>query len=438
MIKEELKNIICQHIERNKEQIIAIGQKIFRNPELGFKEVKTSAIIKETFESLGLKYSDKLALTAVKAHVNGRKSECRVAVIGEMDAVLCPDHKFADANTGAAHSCGHNAQVAAMLGVAIGLIKSGAMEHLDGDVVFMGVPAEEFVELEYRQKLKNQKSITYLGGKQELIKKGEFDDIDIAMMVHCQANTPEKKIFIHGRSSGFIGKIVNFIGKEAHAGAPHEGINALNAAMAAIMCIHAQRETFKDSDEIRVHPIITKGGHLVNIVPADVRMESYVRGKSIQAVIEANKKVNRAIIGAAYAIGAEVEITEIPGYLPLNQDYSLGNLFKQNIKNFIKSSNIIEGVDTIGSTDVGDLSSIIPVIQPTIGGFDGAAHSKDFKIVDEDAAYIIPAKAMAMTIVDLLWDSANEGRKIKNRYIPLYTKDKYFEMMNQISKVVKK
>jgi len=434
MEREKLKSIICQEIDANKEEIISIGRKIFSSPEMGFKELKTSTLIKKTFESLGLEYKDKLALTGIKAQVKGRKSECRVAVMGEMDAVLCPAHEFADTNTGAAHSCGHNAQVAAMLGVAIGIVKSGAMEHLDGDVVFMGVPAEEFVELEYRQKLKDKGNITYLGGKQELIKEGEFDDIDMAMMVHCQANTPEKKIFLHGGSTGFIGKTVNFIGKEAHAGgAPHEGINALNAAMAAIMCIHAQRETFKDSDQIRVHPIITKGGDLVNIVPADVRMETYVRGKSIEAVIEANKKVNRAIKGATYAIGAEVEITEIPGYLPLKQNYELGNLFKENIKSFIEPENIIEGIDMIGSTDVGDLSSIIPVIQPTLGGFIGAAHSKDFKIVDEDAAYIIPAKTMAMTIVDLLWDSANEGKNIKARYTPLFTKEKYLEMMEQIS-----
>jgi amidohydrolase len=433
MEKEELKRIICEEIDTNKEQIISIGRKIFGSPEMGFKELKTSALIKDTFDHLGLKYKERLAITGVKAQLAGRKSLCRVAVMGEMDAVLCPEHEFADNNTGAAHSCGHNAQVAAMLGVAIGLVKCGAMEHLNGDVVFMGVPAEEFVELEYRQKLKNEGSITYLGGKQELIKSGEFDDIDMAMMVHCQANTPEKKAFIHGGSTGFIGKTVSFKGKEAHAGgAPHEGINALNAAMAAIMCIHAQRETFKDSDQIRVHPIITKGGDLVNIVPADVRMETYVRGKSIEAVIDANKKVNRAIKGATYAIGAEVKITEIPGYLPLNQNYELGNLFKDNIKNFIEEANIVEGVDMIGSTDVGDLSSIMPVIQPTLGGFIGAAHSKDFKIVDEDAAYIIPAKVMAMTIVDLLWDLAHEGKKVKEKYTPLFTKEKYLEMMEQI------
>ncbi len=434
MEKEKLKSIICEEIDANKDQVISIGRKILGSPEMGFKELKTSALIKETFERLGLEYKDKLALTGVKAQLRGRICECRVAVMGEMDAVLCPAHEFADTNTGAAHSCGHNAQVAAMLGVAIGLIKSGAMKYLDGDVVFMGVPAEEFVELEYRQKLKDKGDISYLGGKQELIKEGEFDDIDMAMMVHSQANTPEKKIFLRGGSTGFIGKTVSFIGTEAHAGgAPHEGINALNAAMASIMCIHAQRETFKDSDQIRVHPIITKGGDLVNVVPADVRMETYVRGKSIEAVIEASKKVNRAIKGATYAIGAEVEITEIPGYLPLNQNQKLSNLMKKNIKSFMESANIIEGIDMIGSTDVGDLSGLIPVIQPTIGGFDGAAHSKNFKIVNEDMAYIIPSKAMAMTIVDLLWDFANEAKNIKAQYTPLYTKEKYLEMMDQIS-----
>jgi len=434
MEKEELKKIVCREIDRNKEEIISIGKRILASPELGFKEQKTSALVKETFKELGLTYRDKLALTGVKARLQGRESKLSVAVIGELDAVLCPSHKFADVNTGAAHSCGHNAQIAAMLGVAMGLSKSGVMEYLDGDAVFMAVPGEEFVELEYRQRLKSDGSITYLGGKQELIKTGEFDDIDMAMMVHCQANTPDRKVFIQGGSTGFIGKTVNFKGKEAHAGgAPHEGINALNAAMAALMCIHAQRETFKDADQIRVHPIITKGGDLVNIVPADVRMETYVRGKTIEAVIDANKKVNRAIKGAAYAIGAEVEITEIPGYLPLNQNVELSNLFKANISGFVDQPNIFEGIDMIGSTDIGDLSSIIPVIQPTLGGFDGAAHSKDFRIVDEDAAYLVPAKAMAMTVIDILWDGAREGKKIKEEFTPIFTKESYLKMMEEIS-----
>jgi len=100
----------------------------------------------------------------------------------------------------------------------------------------------------------------------------------MAMMVHSTGGVEDKKAFVYGGAIGFIGKTVRYKGKEAHAGAePDKGINALNAAMLGLMAIHVQRETFRDEDQIRVHPIITKGGDLVNIVPADVRMETYVR-----------------------------------------------------------------------------------------------------------------------------------------------------------------
>jgi amidohydrolase len=433
MTRDQIKKTVCDTIDKNRCEIIKIGEDILKRPELGFKEEETSKFIREVFDSLGLKIIDNLAITGIKAQSYGKSHSLKVAIIGEMDAVICPAHPYADPATGAAHSCGHNAQIASMLGAAIGLVAGGAMSEVDGDVAFMAVPAEEFVELEYREKLQSQGRIKFFGGKQELIRLGAFDDIDMAMMVHSQANTPDKKVFLEGGSSGFIGKTVHYKGKEAHAGgAPYEGINALNAAMISLMSIHALRETFKDEDHIRVHPIITKGGDLVNIVPADVRMETYVRGKTVDAVIAANKKVNRALEAGAYAIGAEVEIKEFPGYLPLNQDLFMSKIFEDNIKHFVGEKNIVKGIDMIGSTDIGDLSAIIPVIQPTIGGFQGAAHSREFKIVDPEMAYIIPAKAMSMTVVDLLFDGAEKGTKIKSNFRPLFTKESYLDMWEKV------
>lgn len=431
----DLKKKVLTAIDENREKIIHVGETILSHPELGYKEVKTSSFIKEIFDSLQLEYEDSLAITGIKARLKGRSSKLKIAVIGEMDAVISPLNPNADILTGASHSCGHNAQVATMIGVAYGLIESKIMGELDGDIAFMAVPAEEFVELEYREHLKNSGKIEFFGGKQELIRLGAFDDIDMAMMVHSHGGTRERKVFIHGGGSGFVGKTVRFVGKEAHAGgAPYEGINALNAAMMAMMGIHTQREVFKDEDGIRVHPIITKGGDLVNIVPADVRMETYVRGKSVNAILNANELVNRAIRAGAYCVGAEVTINEIPGYLPLKQNINIGELFAENISEFIGEENIVRGVDMFGSTDIGDLSSIMPIIQPTMGGFKGQAHSKDFEIVDKEAAYILPAKAMAMTIIDLLYNEAQVGTQIKEDYVPLYSKDEYLKLWDEFLK----
>ena len=432
MEKSALKERVCHAIDSRRQDIIRIGKTILNQPEMGFKEEKTAALVKEVFSSLGLEFESEIAVTGVKATAKGRSSRLTAAVIGELDAVISPAHPTADPRTGAAHACGHNAQSAAMLGAACGLVLSGAMGELDGDVAFMAVPAEEFAELEYREQLKKNGVIRFFGGKQEFIRLGAFNDIDLAMMVHSQGGVAERKAFIHGKGSGFIGKTVRFAGREAHAGgAPEEGINALNAAMVALMCIHVQREVFKDEDGIRVHPIITKGGDLVNIVPADVRMETYVRGKSLGAILSANEKVNRAIRAGAYSTGAGVEINEIPGYLPLSQDRNFGELFALNAESLISAESVIRGVDMIGSTDMGDLSALMPVIQPTMGGFRGQAHSREFEIADEDAAYIVPAKAMAMTVVDLLADGASGGRKIKSGFTPAYQINEYLGMWHQ-------
>ena len=423
MTKEELKSNVLEAIDRHAAQIINIGETIFHNPELGFKEYKTSALVKRTLQEIGLRFEEDLALTGVKA-VAGKNAGKRVMVMGELDAVVCPLHPCADPQTGAAHSCGHNSQIASMLGAAMGL--APFMEYLDGQAVFVAVPAEEYVELEFRQRLQEEGKIEFFGGKQEFIRRGYLDDVDMGMMIHSHAGVETRHFLLDCDSSGFLGKIIRFSGKEAHAGAePHNGINALNAASLALMAINAQRETFEDGDRIRVHPIITKGGDLVNIVPADVRMETYVRGRNIPAVVTAGEKVDRALKGSAYAVGAEVEITNVAGYLPLIQNREMTRLFGENAATLLGGQSNLTGYELMGASDAGDVSSVMPFIHISTGGYSGTAHSKDFTICDKEMAYLMPAKAMALTVVDLLWDNAKAAERILAAYSPAFTKESY-------------
>ena len=268
---------IVNAIDKNKEAIIECGEYILNNPELGFKEFKTSKYVKDEFEKLGIEYEENLAVTGVKGVIGKKDAKINVCLIGELDAVKCYEHPKADAKTGAAHVCGHNAQIASLIGAAYGIVKSGVLDELDGKITFFAVPAEEFVELEYRQSLVNKGIITYMSGKQELIHIGAFDDVDMAIMIHSHAQTPEYKIFINGSSLGFESKKITFIGKAAHGSEPFNGVNAMNAAMLALMGINANRETFKDEDRVRIHPIITNGGDLVNVIPDKAVIETYVR-----------------------------------------------------------------------------------------------------------------------------------------------------------------
>lgn len=434
--KQELKDAVCTAIEQRSEEITALGEYLWKNPELGYKEVKAAAAVEEKFRALGLEYRKGLARTGLKAKLKGRTEGPTVAVLGELDAVVCFDHPDADTTTGAAHCCGHNAQVAMMIGVAMGIVDAKANEYLDGNIVFLAVPAEEYVEIDFRQRMRIDGKIRFLGGKQELLHLGEFDDIDMAMMCHSESETLGRIIRVPGEgtgSNGFVGKSIRYVGKEAHAGGmPHYGINALNAAVLGLMGIHANRETFKDADAIRVHPIITKGGELVNIVPADVRMETYVRGRSMEAIMDASKKVNRSLEAGALAVGAKVEIDEIPGYLPLQNNQDMARLFRANAAAIVGSDNVEDARFMSGSTDMGDITHILPGIHPSIGGIQGSVHARDYMIVDPHMAYIVPAKVMAMTVIDLLWGSAEAARQVVANFKPVTSKEGYFAMWENL------
>ncbi len=479
--KQELKQRAIAAIDKNRDKIIALGDSIFSEPELGYKEVKTSAKLKAVFDELGYKYQDGVAVTGIVAPLKGKESKIRVAVMGEMDAVVAPGHRCANKETGAAHSCGHNCMCAGLAGVAYALKDTGIMEELSGDVVLMAVPAEEYVEIEYRNELRKAGKIHFLGGKQEFIRLGVFDDIDIMIMQHT-ANTVDGILASPGgASNGFVGKLVRYIGKEAHAGgAPHLGINALNAAQIGLMAVNANRETFQDKDHIRVHPIITKGGDLVNVVPADVRIETYVRGANVPAILDASAKVNRAFKAGADAVGAQCEITELPGYMPVVTDKNLVEIMTGNLvelfgavnrafkagadavgaqceitelpgympvvtdKNLVEimTGNLVElfGAEHVntnpaaggGSSDVGDVASIIPTLQADIGGAEGDFHSERFEIADKETAYLGAAKALVMTVIDLLADGAELGQKVKAEFKPQMTKEQYLKEWGHI------
>jgi amidohydrolase len=317
-----------------------------------------------------------------------------------------------------------------MLGVAMGLKGSGVMEHLAGRVVLIAVPAEEYIEIEYRDDLRLEGKIEFLGGKPEFIRLGALDDVDMAMMTHTSSNSGEGKFAMGGTNNGIVAKRIRFVGRAAHAGgAPHAGVNALNAAMIALSAIHAQRETYRDQDTIRIHPIITKGGVAVNSVPADVRMETFVRGKTIEAFLSASEKVDRALRAGALAVGGSVTITTLPGYLPIQSEDTMLDLYHANAAALVGKEHVTRLVHRTGSTDMGDVSQIMPVIHPYVVAATGNAHGDDYVVQDYDLAVVKGAKAMAMTVIDLLANGAQRARDIKAGYKAPLTKQSYLSLM---------
>jgi metal-dependent amidase/aminoacylase/carboxypeptidase family protein len=196
--------------------------------------------------------------------------------------------------------------------------------------------------------------------------------------------------------------------------------------MLGLSAINAQRETFRDADAIRVHPIITHGGDLVNIIPAEVRMETYVRGKTKEVILEAERKVDRALRAGALAMGAQVEIRTLPGYFPLLNSQAMGEVFKRNAGEYLFPPDLVRDAGHgTGSTDMGDLSHIMPALHPTMAGGYGDVHSREWHIANSDDGYLAPAKGLALTAIDLLWDDAAGAREVMERERPLMSREEY-------------
>ena len=321
-----------------------------------------------------------------------------------------------------------------LFGAAMALMQSDVLSELSGRLVFMAVPAEEYIEIEYRDSLRREGKIEFLGGKPELIKLGEFDDVDLSMMLHTTSTPEEKQLCISGTNNGTIAKKIQFIGRGSHAGgAPHLGINALNAATLALTAIHFNRETFRDADTVRVHPIITKGGEAVSAVPADVRMETFVRGRTIEAILDANHKVDRALKAGALAVGAQVTIQTIPGCLPIYQNRDMADVFRANAMALVGEDNVGQVHHRTGSTDMGDVSQLMPVIHPYVGGATGLGHGADYVVHDYGLAVITGAKVLAATTVDLLADGAARAGEIVAGHRPEMTSQEYLKFMRDLA-----
>ena len=432
--KEDLKRKAAEIIDAKADDLVTIAKTILKNPEPGFRELKTAKLVAEQFAAMGMQPRNGLAITGVRADASGSAPGPTMAVLGELDSLIVGEHPHADPITNAAHACGHHCQIAMMIGAAMALTNNDIVQNLAGRIAFMAVPAEEYIEIEFRDGLRQAGKIEFLGGKPEMVRLGEFDDVHLAMMLHTTSNPAEQQICISNTNNGSVAKRIQFIGRAAHAGgAPHLGINALNAAMMAMTAINFNRETFRDEDSIRVHPIITKGGEAVSAVPADVRMETFVRGRSLEALMDANAKVDRALRAGAMAVGADVKIQTIPGYMPLQQHKGMAEIFRANAVDLVGEANVSYVNHRGGSTDMGDISHLMPVIHPYIGGAVGLGHGATYVIEDYSLAVIKGAKALAYMVIDMLGDNASQGNSIVGGQRPDMTIPEYLKFMRNLA-----
>jgi amidohydrolase len=380
-----LKDSAIKAVEAHRRQLRDLSLKIHTNPELGFKEVKASKLLTDYLEKNGFAVERGICQLATAFRASYGKGKPAIAILAEYDAL--PQ---------LGHACGHNL----IAGIAVGgaVAAKAAIDQCGGSVLVIGTPAEEFY-----------------GGKVLMAERGAFDKIDMAMMAHPGAHDSATT-----QALACITLEVEFFGKAAHAATrPETGINALEAMLLSFAAINALRQHVPD--KARIHGIITDGGEAPNVVPAHSAGSFLVRAEDNAYLDELKEKVLNCFVGASVATGARLEYHwgEVL-YAPLRNNLTLAELFRQNINSLGRQMPLV-GDSRVGSTDMGNVSQLVPGIHPTIAVAPEtvAIHSPEFAEVAASEAGIKgmldAAKAMAMTVVDLVASPENVT-KVKEEF----------------------
>jgi amidohydrolase len=373
-----VKDEITRAVDRLGDELEALSRRIHDHPELAYQEVQACGWLSDFLAAQGFK---------VDKGVGGVETAFRATLelgSGPTIAILCEY----DALPGIGHACGHN--VIATSGAGAGAALAAVRSRLpQGRILVIGTPAEEGG-----------------GGKIKLIQGGVFRDVDCAMMIHGFDRT-----LLHQDLLGIVRVNFTFTGKASHASAdPWAGVNALDACVGTYTAVSMLRQQMRP--DCRVHGIITNGGQAPNIIPEQAAATFYVRAPRIDTMWELYRRVVACAEGAARAAGVGLEVVQHEAaYEPMKSNRVMLDLFAANMR----TVGLGEGTpipDRLGSSDIGNVSQVMPAIQPMIGiAPEGMAiHTRDFAEAAVKplarAGLLAAAKSMALTTFDLLAEPA--------------------------------
>jgi len=369
----KLKQKVKDNVELQRQQLIQLSLSIHDNPELGFEEEKASVWLTGYLEDNGFYLERGIAGLATAFRATYGQGRPRIALLAEYDAL-----------PKIGHGCGHNIIAASAVGAAVG--SKSIIDHLGGSIVVLGTPGEEV-----------------LGGKIDMVKAGAFKEIDVAMIVH-----PDVHNMVTIQALSCISLEVEFFGQPAHAAAqPYKGINALEAMILAFTSINSLRQHIRS--EARIHGIITDGGEAPNIVPAHSAAVFLIRAQDDEYIAELKDKVLNCFTGASVASGARLEYRwRDKAYAAMKNNATLAQLFSQNLESLGRHVEAFDPDFGFGSTDMGNVSQVVPSIHPTIAiaSPEVLIHTQEFASAAASEAghegFMDAAKAMAMTVADIL------------------------------------
>jgi len=373
----ELKSRVIGEIENYRDELKELSLRIHSNPETAFQEEKAATWLTDYLKEKGFSIEKGICGLATAFRAGYGKGKPVIALLAEYDAL-----------PKLGHACGHN--IIATSAVGAGIAAKLAVDEFGGTVQVLGTPGEEMY-----------------GGKVYMVRKGAFKDVDAVMMVHpAGLNTAATKFLACQTLE------VEFFGKPAHAAArPEVGINALEAMLMSYAAINSLRQHIKDT--ARIHGIITDGGEAANIVPAHTAGHFIVRAEEDSYLDELKERVLNCFMGAATATGAKLKYKWGEArYAPLHNNFTLARMFRKNLQSLGRRVHLVDPRIGIGSSDIGNVSRVVPSIHPLIAIASAGAvtHSPQFaKTAASETGMrglIDAAKALAMTVVDLVAEPA--------------------------------
>lgn len=382
--RNALKSRATADLDRMKDELVALSLRIHETPEIAFEEHQSSAMLADFLAENGFEVERGVCELPTAFRATFGSGSPRIAFVAEYDAL-----------PGIGHGCGHNIIGTASTAAGI-VVKELLAEAGGGTVQVIGTPAEEAA-----------------GGKVYMIARGAFDGLDCAMMVH-----PGNRDTAVAYGLACLEMDVEFHGKPAHAAArPDAGVNALDAMIAAFANIGLMRQQLRDT--ARVHGIITDGGQAVNVIPHHTAAKLLVRSEEDDYMDDILKpKVLACFEGAARATGCELQYKwgEESRYKTVRTNMALADAYKANVESLGRKTVTPESKRSMGSTDMGNVTQVIPGIHPAIAiaPWDVPIHTEEFREFAKSEAghkgMLDAAKAMAMTGIDVLVDAGLRKR----------------------------
>jgi len=363
-------------IDAAADDLIALSMRIHANPELAFNETQAAGWLTSFLGERGFDVTPGIAQMPTAFRAVAGSGAPVVAILAEYDAL-----------PGIGHGCGHNIIASAAAGAGIGV--RAVIDDTAGAVQIIGTPAEEVY-----------------GGKVAMIREGAFDGLDAAIMTH-----PGSRDSVWAKALACAEVSIEYHGREAHAAAqPERGINALEAMIIAFNAINSLRQHILGT--ARVHGVITDGGEAPNIVPGRSAASFLVRAEDDAYLEELKARVAACFEAGATATGATLDVRwNVNQYAAMNTNAPIAAAHRRNLATLGRDTLERENPRPLGSTDMGNVSKIVPGIHPTIAIAppDVNGHSPQFaEYAASDAgkrATIDGAKALAMTAIDILTDA---------------------------------